>query len=165
METHRFYLELALQEAEQAALEGTYPIGALIVAPDGTILASGRNRVYSHGDYTAHAEVDAIRRAGGTLMHPSYRGKCTLYTSLEPCLMCTGALLLACIAHVVWAANDSDYGALHSPYHSGLYPDLFAPLLLTPTPEPALADRSHKLMQQWIIDAKEQKARWTQVET
>lgn len=161
METDRFYLERALEEAEKAGQEGTYPIGALIVSPDGSILSRGHNRVYSVGDYTAHAEVDAIRNAGGVLMAPSYRGKCTLYTTMEPCLMCTGALLMATIARVIWAANDPEYGALHTAYAGGLYPALFSPLLLTATPEPDLADRAHELMQQWIADPKPQKLRWT----
>lgn len=161
MEADRFYPELALEEAERAGLEGTYPIGALVVSPDGIILGRGRNQVYSAGDYTAHAEVDALRKTEGALMAPSYRGKCTLYTTFEPCLMCTGALLLANIARVVWAANDPDYGALHPPYTGGLYPALFARLLLTATPEPALADRVQELMQRWIADPKPQKLRWT----
>ncbi|GHO85519.1 nucleoside deaminase [Dictyobacter formicarum] len=163
MKIDRFYLEIALEEAEQAAREGTYPIGALIVGPDGTILSRGHNRVYSAGDYTAHAEVDALRHAGGTLMGPSFRGQCTLYTTLEPCLMCTGALLLANIARVVWAANDPDYGALHTLYHGGVYPALLAPLQMTATPEPDIANRVDELMQQWIVDPKLQKARWTKV--
>lgn len=92
METDHFYLELAIQEAEKAGQDGTYPIGALVLGPDGRILSRGLNRVYSAGDYTAHAEVDAIRNAGSVLMGPAYRGKCILYTTMEPCLMCTGAL-------------------------------------------------------------------------
>ena len=163
METDRIYLELALEEAERANQEGTYPIGALVVSPDGIILSRGHNRVYSVGDYTAHAEVEALRSAGGLLIAASYRGKCTLYTTLEPCLMCTGALLLANISRVVWAANDPDYGALHAFYDGGLYPALFAPLLLTATPEPIIADRVHDLMQEWIADPKPQKVRWTEL--
>lgn len=151
METDRIYLELALEEAERASQEGTYPIGALVVSSDGIILSRGHNRVYSVGDYTAHAEVEALRSAGGLLMAPSYRGRCTLYTTLEPCLMCAGALLLANIARVVWAANDPDYGALHAFYDGGLYSALFAPLLLTATPEPVIAD------------PKPQKVRWTEL--
>jgi len=163
METDRFYLELALQEAERAGQEGTYPIGALVVSPDGIVLSKGHNQVYSAGDYTAHAEVDALRNAGGKLMALAYRGKCTLYTTLEPCLMCTGALLLANIVRVVWAANDPDYGALHTRYDGGLYPALFASLLLTATPDPIIVNRVHDLMQRWIADPKPQKARWTGV--
>lgn len=162
METDRFYLELALEEAERAGQEGTYPIGALVVSSDGIILSRGRNRVYSAGDYTAHAEVEALRSAGGALMAPSYRGTCTLYTTLEPCLMCTGALLMARIARVVWAANDPDYGALHTLYDGGMYPALFAPLLLTATPELVIADRVSELMQQWMVDPKPQKVGWTE---
>jgi len=133
------------------------------VGPDGVILSKGRNRVYSAGDYTAHAEVEAIRKAGGKLMEPMYRGKCTLYTTMEPCLMCSGALLLANIARAVWAANDPDYGALHTPYQDGVYQALLAPLRMTAMPEPVIADRVHELMRQWIDDPKPQKARWTKV--
>jgi tRNA(adenine34) deaminase len=161
MKSDQFYLALALEEAEKAGQEGTYPIGALVVSPDGTILSKGHNRVYSLGDYTAHAEVGALQNAGSILMAPSYQGKCTLYTTLEPCLMCAGALLMARIARVVWAANDPDYGALHPPYSGGLYPSLFASLLLTATPEPAIAERASQLMQQWAADPKARKARWT----
>ncbi len=163
MEKDRIYLELALEEAERAAKEGTYPIGAVVVSPDGIILSRGHNRVYSVGDYTAHAEIEALRSAGGLLMTQSYRGKCTLYTTLEPCLMCAGALLLANIARVVWAADDPDYGALHTVYDGGCYPTLFASLLLTATPEPIIADRVHDLMQQWLADPKLQKVRWTEM--
>lgn len=149
MKADRFHLELALEEAEKAGLEGTLPAGALIVGPDGIILSRGHNRVYSVGDYTAHAEVDALRNAGRALMEPSYAGKCTLYTTTEPCLMCVGALLIANIARVVWAVNDLEFGALNTPYHGGLYPVLFASLRLTATPEPAIAERVHELMQKW----------------
>ena len=165
MQSDRFYLELALHEADVARQEGTYPIGAVIVDPDGAIVSKGHNRVYSVGDYTAHAEIDAIRRAGGTLMAPSYFTRCTMYTSLEPCLMCSGALLLANIARVVWAANDPDYGALHNTYSSALYPELFASIAITAAPEPDLALRSQKLMEQWIQDASHHKQRWKEVTT
>ncbi len=161
METDRFYLEIALEEAERAGQEGTYPIGALVVSPDGRILSRGRNQVYSAGDYTAHAEVDALRKSGGALMTLSYRGKCTLYTTMEPCLMCAGALLLANIARVVWAADDPDYGALRNPYTGGLYPALFDSLLLIAAPASDIANRVHNLMEQWVADSKLQKLRWT----
>lgn len=77
--------------------------------------------------------------------------------------MCTGALLLANIARVVWAANDPDYGALHTLYHGGVYPALLAPLQMTATPEPDIANRVDELMQRWIVDPKLQKARWMTV--
>ena len=68
MEADRFYLELALEEAERAGQEGTYPVRTLVVSPDGIILSRGRNQVYSAGDYTAHAEVVALRKTGGALI-------------------------------------------------------------------------------------------------
>src|SRR5579863_1717688 len=157
METDRFYLELALEETQLAGQEGTYPIGAVVVGPDGVVLSRGRNRVYSAGNYTAHAEVEAIRNAGGTLMASSYRGKCTLYTTLEPCLMCAGALLMATIVRVVWAANDDDYGVPRHLYQGGLYPALFASTMMTATPEPDIAERANALMSRWILDPKPQK--------
>ena len=78
-------------------------------------------------------------------------------------LLSTGALLLANVARVVWAANDLDYGALHTLYHGGQYSVLFASLLMTATPEPVIADRANELMQQWVADPKPQKAHWTKV--
>lgn len=158
MQTDRFYLEIALNEAEQASQEGTFPTGALIVGPDGMILGRGRNRVYSTGDYTSHAEVNALRTAGKILMEPSYAGKCIAYTTIEPCLMCAGALLIANIARVVWVVNDSDFGALSTQYQGGLYPVLFASLRLTAISEPAIAERIQILMRQW--DATQQANGW-----
>lgn len=150
-----------MQEAEQAAQERTFPIGAVIVGPEGQIVGKGRNGVYRVGDYTAHAEIEAIRQAGSLLMASEYRGKCTLYTTWEPCLMCTGALIVAYIARVVWAANDEDGGALH-----GRYEDLptiqsrLALLSCTEAPEPDLAQRSDELIQQWIRMSDTYKALW-----
>jgi len=69
---------------------------------------------------------------------------------------------MARIARVVWAANDPDYGDLHTLYDGGLYPTLFASLLLTATPEPVITDRVSELMQQWIADPKPQKTDWAE---
>src|ERR1051326_9089212 len=106
MKTHRYYLERAMQLAEYAYKAGTYPIGAIIVDPRGTIIGQGYNHVYTGGDFTSHAEVEAIRSAGKRLMKkPNYEA-CTLYTTVEPCLMCCGAILLARIKHVIWVIDD-----------------------------------------------------------
>jgi tRNA(adenine34) deaminase len=112
MELHRHYLEIAMEEARTAFHRETYPIGAVIVGPDGEIISQGHNHVYDEGDFTSHAEMEAIRVAGDKLMRKEMFGLCTLYTTLEPCLMCCGALLHARIARVIWVKDDKDHGAL-----------------------------------------------------
>jgi tRNA(adenine34) deaminase len=167
LQTDRSYLELAMQEAELAAHEGTFPIGAVLVAPGGQILGRGRNRVYSRGDYTAHAEIEVIRQAGGRLMAPAYKRSCTLYTTMEPCFMCTGALLLAYIARVVWIVNDDLWGALRHSYEGPpAIRSLLAGISITEMPEPDLALHMDELMQTWIVQSDRYKARWkkTQLE-
>jgi tRNA(adenine34) deaminase len=153
MNTDRYYLQLALDEAEQAAREGTHPIGAVVVDRIGIVLSRGRNRVYSTGDVTAHAEIDALRRAGRSLMEVPHQGLCTVYTSLEPCLMCTGALVMARIARVVWAANDDYYGGLRQLHEGPLCTNLFSRLgvtmAVTAAPDPDLAQRQRELLAFW----------------
>lgn len=93
------YLTLALEEADQALIEGTYPIGAIIVDADGNVVSRGRNRVFSECDPTAHAEVDAIRQAGQHLLDVSKKrytkNDLTLYTTCEPCPMCSCTILMS----------------------------------------------------------------------
>jgi tRNA(adenine34) deaminase len=92
----RYFLEMALEEAEQALNENTYPIGAVIVDENYNLIAKGRNRVHPEQDATAHAEIDAIRNAGQAILDAKVnREKFTIYTSLEPCPMCTGGILFA----------------------------------------------------------------------
>jgi tRNA(adenine34) deaminase len=108
---------LALAEADRAALAGDVPIGAVIVDRDGHLLAEGRNRRELEGDPTAHAEVDALRRAATRVGH--WRIEATLYVTLEPCLMCSGALVNARIQRVVYGALDPKAGATESLYQVG----------------------------------------------
>ncbi|HZO73943.1 MAG TPA: nucleoside deaminase [Ktedonobacteraceae bacterium] len=107
----RFYLEAAMKEAEDAFNQRTYPVGAVIVDPSGEIIGRGHNQVYSKGDFTSHAEVEAIRGACGKLMLEQNYEQCTLYTTYEPCIMCCGAIFHARIARVVWVKEDKDFGA------------------------------------------------------
>jgi len=81
------------------------------VSPDGEIVSRGRNRIYTAWDATAHAEIDAIRNAGKLLCNRDNKYKFTLYTSVEPCPLCAGAIVLADIGRVVWALNDDYLGA------------------------------------------------------
>ncbi len=103
----------ALAGAAQAESAGDVPVGAVVLAPDGTLLASGHNEREATGDPTAHAEVLAIRRAAHRTGQWRLTG-CTLVVTLEPCVMCAGALVQARIERVVYGARDEKAGAAGS---------------------------------------------------
>ena len=146
MDLDRHYLEIALAQAEEAAAEGCLPIGAVILGPDGQVLSLGRNRVATACDGTAHAEIDAIRRTGRFLFEPPYRDQCTLFTSLEPCPMCTGAILVSHLGRVVWATNDTSFGGFRAMRDAGLLPHRFARLSAREAPFPDLDHRQRVLL-------------------
>jgi tRNA(adenine34) deaminase len=106
-------MRLALKEAERAALSGDVPVGAVVLAPDGTVLATGHNEREATGDPTAHAEVLAIRRAASQLGAWRLTG-CTLVVTLEPCTMCAGAIVQSRVDRVVYGARDEKAGAAGS---------------------------------------------------
>lgn len=106
-------MRLALQEAERAALSGDVPVGAVVLAPDGELLATGHNEREATGDPTAHAEVLAIRRAATRLGAWRLSG-CTLVVTLEPCTMCAGAIVQSRVDRVVFGARDEKAGAAGS---------------------------------------------------
>lgn len=105
----------ALVLAEEAEAAGEVPVGALVVDPSGAVIGSGRNRREETHDPSAHAEVLAMREAAAA--HGSWNlTGCTLVVTLEPCLMCAGALLQARISRVVFGAWDEKAGAAGSLY-------------------------------------------------
>lgn len=106
-------MRLALAEAERAALSGDVPVGAVVLAGDGTLLAAGHNEREATGDPTAHAEVLAIRRAAALLGEWRLSG-CTLVVTLEPCTMCAGAIVQSRVDRVVYGARDEKAGAAGS---------------------------------------------------
>lgn len=105
----------ARAEAGLAVAHGDVPIGALLIAADGAVLASAHNERELTGDPTAHAEVLALRRAAEAAGSWRLDG-CTLVATLEPCTMCAGALVLARVARVVIGAWDPKAGAVSSLY-------------------------------------------------
>lgn len=108
-------IALALSEAQQAGARGEVPVGAVLVAADGTVLAASGNRIVEKKDPTAHAEMEVIRAGAAALANERLIGT-TLYITLEPCAMCAGAIAMARIARVVFAAEDPKGGAiLHGP--------------------------------------------------
>ncbi|MCI5854767.1 MAG: nucleoside deaminase [Prevotella sp.] len=107
-------MRLALKEAERAYEEGEVPVGAVVVC-EGRVIARAHNQTERLGDVTAHAEMLAITSAAN-LLGGKYLTNCTLYVSVEPCVMCAGALGWAQVGKVVYGATDEKRG-----YH------LFAP--------------------------------------
>ncbi|MEU5364986.1 tRNA adenosine(34) deaminase TadA [Streptomyces sp. NPDC005925] len=107
-------MRLALEEARQAGRGGDVPVGAVVLAADGTtVLAVGHNEREATGDPTAHAEVLALRRAAAGL--GQWRlADCTLVVTLEPCTMCAGALVQSRVDRVVYGARDEKAGAAGS---------------------------------------------------
>lgn len=106
-------MQHALKLADRAADEGEVPVGAVLVSSTGQMLGEGWNRLIGTHDATAHAEVQAIRAAGSLL--GNYRlADSVLYVTLEPCLMCVGAIVHARIGRLVFGAHDPKTGAVHS---------------------------------------------------
>jgi tRNA(adenine34) deaminase len=108
-------MERALRAARLAAERGEVPIGAVIVGPDGAILAEAGNRTEEASDPTAHAEMLAIRAAAARLGAPRLVD-CDLYVTLEPCPMCAQAISFARIRRLYWGAADPKGGGVeHGP--------------------------------------------------
>jgi tRNA(adenine34) deaminase len=108
------FLREAILEARAAEAAGEVPVGAILVSTDGeTILARGNNQVLRTSDPTAHAEIVALRAGGLALQNYRLLGT-TLYTTLEPCAMCAGAILHARVGRLVFAAPDPKAGACGS---------------------------------------------------
>jgi tRNA(adenine34) deaminase len=106
------YMALALAQAKRAWLAGEVPVGAVVVR-DGEVIATGYNQPIGRHDPTAHAEIVALRAAAEKLGNYRLPG-CELYVTLEPCVMCSGAMMHARLARVVYAAQDPKTGACGS---------------------------------------------------
>src|ERR1700743_3388131 len=104
-------IALALEEAKSAALRGEVPVGAVLAGADGALLARDGNRILELRDPTAHAEMLVLRAATRALGNERLTGA-TLYVSLEPCAMCAGAIAMARVARLVFAAEDAKGGAV-----------------------------------------------------
>ena len=113
---HVLHMEMALEEAEQAAAEDEVPIGAVIVSLDrGEVIARAHNQREQLTDPTAHAEMIALTQAAAALK--SWRlERCILYVTLEPCPMCAGAIVQARVPVVVYGSTDAKAGACHTLY-------------------------------------------------
>ena len=107
----RSHMTLALEEARAAAARGEVPVGAVLIAPDGTVAARAGNRTRELNDPTAHAEIPAIRAACAAAGGERLTGY-DLYVTLEPCAMCAAAIAAARIARVYYGASDPKSGGV-----------------------------------------------------
>ncbi|AIL32815.1 tRNA adenosine(34) deaminase TadA [Basilea psittacipulmonis] len=113
MWSHEQYMKLALEQARLAYQKEEVPVGAVLVASDGTILAESHNQVMTLNDPTAHAEIQVIKQACQQVNN--YRlNDCFLYVTLEPCTMCLGAIFQTRLAYLVYGANEPKTGACGS---------------------------------------------------
>jgi tRNA(adenine34) deaminase len=106
--TDTYFMQQALLEAQKAAEEGEVPVGAVVVC-NGRIIARGHNQTERLNDVTAHAEIIALTAAADYL-GSKYLDECSLYVTLEPCVMCAGALTWAQLNRLVFAASDDKRG-------------------------------------------------------
>jgi tRNA(adenine34) deaminase len=115
-DAHVKFMKLALLEAKKAEQIGEVPVGAILVSDNKSILATTHNQTVKLADPTAHAEVLALRMAA--LKIHNYRLlNTTLYVTVEPCIMCMGALVHARVTNVIFGANDPKWGAAGSLYN------------------------------------------------
>ncbi|WP_442322400.1 tRNA adenosine(34) deaminase TadA [Cernens ardua] len=124
MRSDDFYMHRALEQAHLAAEQGEVPVGAVVVNSAGDIIGRGFNQPIGAGDPSAHAEIIAMRQAAEYLDNYRLLG-CTLYVTLEPCMMCLGAVINARLARIVYAAPEPKTGMIESranllmqPWHS-----------------------------------------------
>lgn len=133
---------MAIEEAERALAKREVPIGAIVVAGD-MVIGRGHNLVETLADATAHAEMQAITAAASTL-GGKYLQQCTLYVTVEPCVMCAGAIAWSQVGRVVYGAADAKRG------YSTISERILHPK--TEVVAGVLAERSEELMQQFFAD-------------
>ena len=136
------FMQMALACAQEACALNEVPVGAVLVR-ESQVLATGYNRCVTDSDPSAHAEVIALRAAAAALQNFRLDGA-TLYVTLEPCLMCCGALLQARVARLVYGAREPRTGAVVSVHESLRMPGVTHHVGIT---EGVLAEHSARLMQ------------------
>ncbi|MBD2485045.1 tRNA adenosine(34) deaminase TadA [Planktothrix sp. FACHB-1365] len=110
---HQYWMNQALELAQQAGEAGEVPVGAIIIDQNNQLIAQAQNRKERDYDPTAHAEILVLREAGKILKN-WHLNTCTLYVTLEPCPMCTGAILQARLGLLVYGADDPKTGTIRT---------------------------------------------------
>lgn len=136
----------AIGLAREAEKIGEVPVGAVIIDAEGKILAAASNRTIKNIDPTAHAEILALRIAATRLGNYRLEGT-TIYTTIEPCAMCAGALVNARVARLVYGAPDERFGAVETLFRVCDHPKLNHRMQIT---SGVLADNCRRLMQEFF---------------
>jgi len=146
LERHEAWMQQAIALAEAAGQEGEIPVGAIVVNQENERIATGVNQRETRHDPTAHAEIVALRAAGMAI--GSWRlDRCTLYVTLEPCLMCAGAIVMARLGLLVYGVDDFKAGAVRSIMN---IPDCAASNHAVPTIGGILEAPCRELLQRWF---------------
>lgn len=154
MDIDERWMREALREAQTASSEEETPVGAVVVHQE-RVIGRGHNQTERLADPTAHAEMIAITAAANSLR--SWRLlDCTLYVTIEPCVMCSGALVLSRISRVVFGARDPKFGGLSSLYQLGADERLNHRFEVT---EGVLADEAAELMQSFFRKCRQGKVK------
>ncbi|HNU07709.1 MAG TPA: tRNA adenosine(34) deaminase TadA [Pyrinomonadaceae bacterium] len=140
------WMRRAIDEARAAGELDEVPIGACLISPDGLPVASGGNRTITRNDPTAHAEILALREAAQKIGNYRLTG-CVMYSTIEPCAMCAGALVNARVERLVYGAADERFGAVETVFDICTNPRLNHRLTVE---SGVLADECRALMQEFF---------------
>ncbi len=146
IETDEIYMRRAIEAAREAARLDEVPVGAVIVDAQGQLLATASNRTITDIDPTAHAEILALRSAANRIGNYRLTGA-TIYSTIEPCAMCAGALVNARVSRLVFGAHDERFGAVETHFRLCDSPDLNHCIEIK---SGVLADECRALMQEFF---------------
>ena len=144
----KIFMKLALDEAKRAFDEHEVPIGAVLIDESGILICGDHNRIEQLGDATAHAEILTLRAASQKLNRRRLTN-CTLYSTVEPCAMCAGALILCRVKRLVYGVTDSKFGTAESLFNVTDNPALNHRLQVTAG---VLEDESRDLLKKFFAD-------------
>lgn len=149
---HNYYMKIALNEAEKAFVKGEVPVGAVIVK-DGKVISKAHNQVEERGSVLFHAEILAIEEACKNLNN-KYLDQCVLYVTLEPCSMCSGAILNSRISKIVFGADEEKTGTAGSVINLLQFPGFPGFVHIVPN---ILAKESAELLKKFFNEIREKK--------
>ncbi len=152
-ETHCYWMKQGLKLAQKAAQLGDVPVGAVLINGQGNMIAQGYNNKEQNCDPTGHAEMIAIRQACETL-HTWHLEQCTLYVTLEPCIMCAGAIIQSRLGLLVYGVDDPKSGSIRTVLN---LPDSAASNHRLSVLSGILEGECRQQLQNWFTDKRQKK--------